>query len=122
MVLEPSCLMTGLLVPGPLDERERAIVTPSHCHPIGVMMVTLLIPHFVVISIIWNSFQFFSPHATGAPLGQTNAFAWKLTTRKPWFLLTKALVKTLSLCIGYGSYFGLVSVTTFISASATWLE
>ena len=47
--------MTGLLVPGPLDERERAIVTPSHCHPIGVMMVTLLIPHFVVISIIWNS-------------------------------------------------------------------
>ena len=114
--------MTCLLVPGPLDERERAIVTPSHCHPIGVMMVTVLIPHFVVISIIRNSFQFLSLRATGAPLGQTNAFAWKLTTRKPWFLLTKALVKTLSLCIGYESYFGLVSVTTFISASATWLE
>ena len=119
-VLEPSRLMTGLLVPGPLH--EKAIFTPTHCHPIGVMTVTLLIHHFIVKSIIWNSFRFLSLPAAGAPLGQTNAFALKLTTRKPWFLLTKALVKTLSLWLGYGSYFGLVSVTTFISAHATWLE
>ena len=119
-VLEPSPLTTSLLAPGPLH--ERAIFTPSHCHPIGVMTFTLLIHHFVVISIIWNSFRYLSPRAAGAPLGQTNAFARKLTTRKPWFLLTKALVKTLSLCLGYGSYFGLVSITTFISARATWLE
>ena len=83
-VLEPSRLTTGLLAPGPLH--VRAIFTPSHCHPIGVMTVTLLIHPFVLISIIWNSFRFLSPPATGAPLGQTNAFAWKLTTRKPWFL------------------------------------
>ena len=38
------------------------------------------------------------------------------------FLLTKALVKTLSLCLGYGSYFGLASVATFIFARATWLQ
>ena len=119
-VLKASRLTTGLLALGPLH--ERAIFTPSHCHPIGVMTVTLLFHHFVVISIIWNYFRFLSPPAAGAPLGQTNAFAWKLTTRNPWFLLTKALVKTLSLCLGYGSYFGLVFVTTFISARATWLE
>ena len=82
--------MTGLLVPGPLH--EKAIFTPTHCHPIGVMTVTLLIHHFIVKSIIWNSFRFLSLPAAGAPLGQTNAFALKLTTRKPWFLLTKIII------------------------------
>ena len=36
MVLEPSCLMTGLLVPGPLDERESDRYSqslPSHWGP-----------------------------------------------------------------------------------------
>ena len=113
--------MTGLLVPGPLDERESDRYSqslPSHWCDDGHAIDPSLCCNINYLEL----FPVLIATRHWVPLGQTNAFAWKLTTRKPWFLLTKALVKTLSLCIGYGSYFGLVSITTFISASATWLE